>query len=325
MLRVGVIGVGIMGSGHARTLHRAVPGATVVAIADPDTDRAGALAREVGAEVLDPHDLIATVDAVVIAAPDQFHVDLALACIAAGRPAMVEKPLALTPDDARAVVLAERAAGRALVSLGLMRRFDPGHVAVRQAIVDGAIGRPVLFRGIHRNQWRPDVPSGRRTIVASGVHDIDSARWMVGEYTEVSAHGVDTRADGCVDVVHIVGRHVSGAMSTLEVNAAAGFGYEVSAEVVGTEGTATSLDPDHVVLRLSNRRGTEVPTNWMPRFDDAYRLELRAWVDSLTAGPAFPGATAADGYVDQVVAEAAVQALETGTTVPVPPPDALLR
>ena len=124
-------------------------------------------------------------------------------------------------------------------------------------------------------------------------------------------------------MVHIVGRHASGALSTLEVNAAAGFGYEVSAEVVGVDGTASTVDPERAVLRRSNRRGTEVPTNWMPRFDDAYRLKLRAWVDSCVSGAPFSGATAFDAYVDQVVAEAAVTALESGAVVHVQSPDEL--
>lgn len=325
MLRVGVIGVGIMGSGHVRTVHRWLPGAEVAAICDPDRERAGALAAEVGAVVLGEAELIDAVDAVVIAAPDAAHVALTLQCIAAGKPVLVEKPLALTPGDARTVVEAERASGRSLVSVGLMRRFDPAHVAVKDAIGPHGIGRPVLMRGIHRNQWRPDAPSGRGVIVASGIHDIDSARWLVGDFASVSAHGVDSLGDGAVDVVHIGGVHVSGAMSSLEVNQAAAYGYEVAAEVVGTAGTASSVDPDRAVLRSANRRAATLPTNWMPRFDDAYRIELRAWVDSCLTGAPFAGASAADAFLAQVVAECAVQSLETGAAVAVPAAASLLE
>jgi myo-inositol 2-dehydrogenase/D-chiro-inositol 1-dehydrogenase len=224
----------------------------------------------------------------------------------------------MNPDEARGVVEAEARSGRSLVAVGLMRRFDPAHVAMRAQLGPDGIGAPVLFRGIHRNQWRAEHPTGRRTIVASGVHDIDSARWLLGEFESVSVVGAETRGDGDVDVVHIQGRHVGGGISVLEVNGAAGYGYEVSAEVVGVNGAASTRDPDHVTVRLHNQRGTALPANWMPRFADAYRIQMRSWVDTCATGAPYPGATAVDGYRDQVVAELAVQALESGAVVPVP-------
>ena len=84
-VRVGIIGVGVMGADHARTLTSGVPGASLRAIYDADPKRAKEVAAECGAETVaeSPEALIAdtSIDAVLIASPDQTHGELTLACI----------------------------------------------------------------------------------------------------------------------------------------------------------------------------------------------------------------------------------------------------
>ena len=82
------------------------------------------------------------VDAVLVASPGDTHEDYVRACLAAGRPVLCEKPLASTADAARRVVDAEAAVGRRLVQVGFMRRFDPGYVALRDALDAGRVGAP---------------------------------------------------------------------------------------------------------------------------------------------------------------------------------------
>ena len=308
-----------MGAGHVRTVAEGVPGADVVAVSDADVARAAGLAAEVGAEVLESRALIESVDAVIVASPDPTHPALAIACIEAGKSVLMEKPLAPDPAGAWSVVEAERAAGGNLVSVGFMRRFDPPHTAIKAASGPEGLGRPVLFRGIHRNPERSPYADLRSTVCSSGIHDIDSARWLMGEFISVSAAGRSVLGDGLNDLVHIQGEHVGGGLSTIEVYVSCVYGYEVSAELVCERGVATTLDPDRATFRSFNRRGANVPGDWLGRFDEAYRLELIAWVRSCVQGSPFPGATAFDGYRDQVVAEAVLQAIATGDTVGVEP------
>ena len=112
-LRVGIIGVGMMGADHAERVAHRTSGARLVAVSDPDTARAGALADGFdGVRVIgDPLALVADdeVDAVVIASPGFVHEEQVLACLEAGKHVLCEKPLTM---DER--VLAARAAGRAL-------------------------------------------------------------------------------------------------------------------------------------------------------------------------------------------------------------------
>ena len=107
-LSVGVIGTGVMGAEHVRILREETAGARVVAVCDADAERARAVAGD-GEAFTDPLALIhdQRVQSVVIASPDATHADLALACLAAGKPVLCEKPLAATADQALRVVQAE--------------------------------------------------------------------------------------------------------------------------------------------------------------------------------------------------------------------------
>src|SRR5213595_1332719 len=121
-LGIGIIGAGVMGGDHARTLARSIQGATLVALSDADPDRAASVAAQTGgprifaqapALIGDP-----AVDAVLIASPDSTHLELTLACLAAGKPVLCEKPLAPTAGECLQVVAAETRLGRRLVQVG---------------------------------------------------------------------------------------------------------------------------------------------------------------------------------------------------------------
>lgn len=318
MKKIGIVGAGIMGGGHARYLTASVGGARVAAVFDVDTDRAETLATAVGAEVAaDARAIIEdpAIDGVVIASPDATHPDLALACIERGVPALVEKPLATDPHHAREVVAAEGDAS--LLSMGFMRRFDPQHRVLREAVDSGVIGRPRLFRSIHRNPAPAANHSTRLVVTASAIHDIDTARWLLGEFESVTATGRDLDGGPDSDLLLIEGHHRGGGISSIEVFVSAGYGYEVIAEVVAERGVATTLGGELTTTRVRGARTTVFPQIWLDRFEHAYIAELVAWVRSLGGEP-FAGARAIDGYRDQVVAEAVIEAVHRGARVPIP-------
>ena len=106
-IRVGVIGTGNIGTSHARDLASRVAGSRVTALYDFNGTRAAELAAELGAVALLSYEAVIAsddVDAVLIASPDHVHAEQALACLAAGKPTLCEKPLAPTEEDARAVM-----------------------------------------------------------------------------------------------------------------------------------------------------------------------------------------------------------------------------
>ena len=186
MLRIGVIGTGIMGAGHARFIQEHVEGAEVTALADIDPVRVSALANELGTVVLQtksPEELMksAAVDAIIIASPDSFHVEHLRLAIASGKPTLCEKPIATNLEDARAISneiqAHENSVGKKLISFGFMRRFDPGYMRLREEVESGKYGKPLYVKAVIRNHLSPGTTStGIFTNMA--VHDFDIYRWL---------------------------------------------------------------------------------------------------------------------------------------------------
>lgn len=321
-IRVGVIGTGIMGADHANTLHRLVSGAQVSLVADVDLGRAQRVADELpGVQaVADGLALIDDdrVDAIVIASHDSTHAALALAAIAAGKPAMCEKPLAPTVAECRQVVDAEAAAigaGMPLISLGFMRRFDPGYVQMKQALGDGGNGAPLVVHCISRGVSSAPGASDISSVTGSAIHEFDVLPWLLGSpMTEVSWHAPRSSrfAEGFTDPQVMLLRTANGTLSTLEVFLNARYGYDVRCEVVCEEGTLGLVEPARMVSDSRRARSVAYPDDWRPRFADAYRLELQAWIDAVRTGSPSPLASAADGLRAALVADAVIASMQDG-------------
>jgi len=251
-ISVGVIGTGGMGTRHAETLSATVSGARVAGVTDLDRSRAEKLAADCGSDVMvfeNEQALIRDdgIDVVVITTPDDAHAGLVMECLQHDKPVFCEKPLATTVDDARKIVDAEVELGRKLVQVGFMRRYDPQHLDVKRAIDSGAIGHPVLLKGTHRNTGARPGTSSESILVNSAVHDLDAARWIIGqEIEEVYVHGTNTPAasDGEVLDLQVIQLALSGGcLANIEVYVNAGYGYEVDLEVVGDAGTIRVAPP----------------------------------------------------------------------------------
>jgi len=182
--RVGVVGVGHLGSHHARAWSR-IEGATLVGAFDPDPLARERAARELGVEIFDSLEALAdSVDLVSIAAPTPRHADLTLTCLNRGLHVLVEKPMARTPEEGEAMLLAARSKQLALF-VGQVERFNP---AVQAA-------RPYLKspRFIEAHRLAPIVPRGIDVDVVLDlmIHDLDLALWLTrSRVTQVHAVGV---------------------------------------------------------------------------------------------------------------------------------------
>lgn len=328
-LAIGVIGTGGMGTRHAQNIHRHVAGARVAGLYDLDQARAQHVAAEVGgAQVFGhPQELIqaGSIDAVVIVSPDPTHAEFAHACLRAVKPVLCEKPLATTIADAQSIVEAEQALGRRLISVGFMRRFDPQHVAVQQAVAAGQVGRPILFKGVHRNPKAPPHLPGPIVITNSAIHDLDSTRWLLGqEVTEVWVRGARTHdifSAETLDMLLFQMTMTNGCLATIECSVAVEYGYEVLAEIVGSAGTALTASPATAVVRAAEAQAVAVPQSHLDRFQAAFVPEMIDWVRSVQTGQPFAGASAWDGYMASLVADACIQSLQSGAPTRVPTPE----
>jgi myo-inositol 2-dehydrogenase / D-chiro-inositol 1-dehydrogenase len=302
---IGVIGAGMMGAAHVRTLTTGVEGAHVAAVSDADPARAAAAARDgAGArQIEDPHALIAdaAVDAVVVASFDTTHEEFVLACLAAGKPVLCEKPLATSADACLRVIEAELAVGRRLVHLGFMRRYDPAYGVVKARLDDGGMGEILLLHCAHRNAVAPPGYTSEMLITSSAVHEIDVTRWLLGEEivgaTVHAARPTSQAANGLRDPQLVLLETAAGVLIDVEVFVNAHYGYDIRCEVVGETGTV-QLDQ-------------QIEPDFRARFATAYRRELEAWVATVAGGPDH-GPSAWDGYAANAVADACLESLASG-------------
>ena len=318
-VRIGVIGTGNMGADHIRNLQRFVAGAEVTVVADYDRATADAVAAESGARVAADGDaLIADpeVDAVIIASHDSTHYAYALAAVAAGKPTLCEKPLAPTLAECEEIVAAEEAAGGNLLSLGFMRRFDPAHTELKAAIDAGVIGPVLRVTGASRNVVSYPDTTSESIITNSVIHELDSIPWLLGSpVTSVAwlaGRATSKVAAGVADPSLTLLRTADGVLTSVDMYVNAEYGYDLRTEVLGEKGALSLTDPALLAVDLGRHRSTGYPLDWRPRFADAYRLELGAWVASVAAGNPSPLASAADGLAASRVAAAVIASMHEG-------------
>jgi myo-inositol 2-dehydrogenase/D-chiro-inositol 1-dehydrogenase len=319
-VRVGVIGTGMIGEDHVRRLTSVVAGASVTAVTDVDKDRAAAVAERFGGPTVHARgeDVIAdpSVDAVVVASWGPTHEDYVLASIAAGKPVFCEKPLATTPGACSRILAAETAAGRRLVQVGFMRRYDAGYRDLRIAAANGSIGAPLLAHMAHRNPAVPPTVTSEMAINDSVVHEIDVTRWLLDE--EITSVMIlapkrsRKAADGLQDPMVVVFRTESGVLVDDELSVNVGYGYDIQAEIVGESGNARLASGGSIVVTNEAGRAAAVPADWRERFIGAYDDEFRVWIDDIAAGREASGPSSWDGYAAAVVADACIAALHAG-------------
>jgi myo-inositol 2-dehydrogenase/D-chiro-inositol 1-dehydrogenase len=323
-LRVGLVGAGMMGSDHARRLHERISGARLVAIGDPDLDRARKAASGIpGCRTeQDPLAVIAAsdVDAVVIASPGPVHEPLLLAAIERGIPVFCEKPL--TPDSTTAhkIVEAEVRRGERLVQVGFMRRFDSEYIELKRLLDAEEFGRPLLLHCAHRNPANPPGFTNSMLITDSVVHEFDTTRWLLGD--EISAVSVrrprSTRSapEELSDPQVVTIETAAGVLVDVEIFVNCKFGYQVRCEAVCEQGTAIVGGDSGMVSHTAGRWGGAVPADFRPRFRQAFDQEFQRWVYA-ARDRGIDGASAWDGYAAAAVCEAGVEAQSTGSRMEV--------
>ncbi len=193
--RVGVLGVGSLGFHHARIL-REVPGAEMVGVYDASPDRTAAVAAELGVPgFASQAELLAAVDAAVVAVPTTAHAEVALAALDAGVHLLIEKPIASTLDEANAIVAAAEAKGLT-VATGHVERFNGALRACERYLEEP--------RFIESHRLAPFGPRGTDVAVVLDlmIHDIDLLLGLVGRPVEsLGAVGVGVLT-GNVDIAN---------------------------------------------------------------------------------------------------------------------------
>jgi myo-inositol 2-dehydrogenase/D-chiro-inositol 1-dehydrogenase len=321
-LNIGVIGVGMIGQDHIRRITQVVSGARVTAVTDVDLDRAKAIAAglpstkalQTGQELIDDPE----VDAAIVCSWGPTHEEYVLASIAAGKQVFCEKPLATTREACERILDAETAAGKRLVMVGFMRRYDEGYRAMKAVIDGGEIGAPLMFHSGHRNPSVPGHYTSDMIINDTCVHDVDVARFLLDDEI-VAARVLTARknslaSEHLTDPVLFIFEMAGGALVDVEASINIQYAYDIRGEVVGERGTVELAETNPVVVKGSGRFGGRVPEDWRERFIRAYDTEFQEWIDAASRGES-TGPSSWDGYAATVVCDAGLKAMQSGERV----------
>ncbi|HEX4884663.1 MAG TPA: Gfo/Idh/MocA family oxidoreductase [Casimicrobiaceae bacterium] len=342
--RVAVVGAGAIGRRHLVSL-AGIPAFALAGVADPSPD-AQAAARAHGvpcfADLQRMLDHVAP-DAVVIATPNALHEEAALACIARGVPAMIEKPVAHSVASARRIAAAA-SAGAVPILVGHHRRFNPRLRAARACIDAGTLGRIVAVTAVdlrrkpdayYAQAWRREPGGG--PLLINGIHDVDCLRYLCGEIVSVHAvKGTAARGFAVEDTAAVAFVFASGALGTLTISDAvqAPWAWEIASgeepdyphqeeDCYLIAGTAASLAVPTLALWRNERGGGRgdpfVRTRLAAPPADPWVEELRHFAD-VVHGRARPAVTVEDAMRTLAVMEAIAEASRSGAAAAVATP-----
>jgi myo-inositol 2-dehydrogenase/D-chiro-inositol 1-dehydrogenase len=325
-LRIGVLGVGVMGADHVARITSKISGARVSVVNDYLNGKAEQIAQSVPGcrAIADPLDAIADpdVDAVLLATPGPTHEKQLLACLEHDKPVMCEKPLTTDVATSLEVVKREAELGKRLIQVGFMRRFDHEYAQLKALLDGGELGRPLVMHCAHRNPVVPPNFDSSMIVKDSLVHEVDVTRFLFDEeITSIQIIKPEPNPGapvGLQDPQIAILRTESGRHVDVELFVTTGVAYEVRTEVVGELGSAMiGLDVSLIHKAAPGRWGGQITPGFRERFGQAYDTEIQRWVDAVRAGVNVDGPTAWDGYAAAAVCAAGVRSLESGERVAV--------
>ena len=293
---VAFLGVGRMGETHLRNLV-GLSGVRVVAVADPNREAAergkAISSAEVALTDIEKAITHPGVDAVVIITPTETHARLIELAVNAGKAVFSENPIALDLSETTRVVRLAQERG-ASVQIGFMRRFDPGYARAKARIEAGELGKLETFRALSRDTYPPSLnflKSSGGLFLDMAVHDLDLARFLVGEVEEVQAWGavlIDDRFSqaGDVDTAMTLLRFENGVLGITETSRRSNWGYDIRTEVAGAIGKVVVEAPQKTPLLFAREFSSTFDhfENFPDRFEKAYQLQLQSFFKDLQEG-----------------------------------------
>ena len=266
-MRLAIAGCGIIGDFHAGVAD-SLDDLEVVALVDPVASQREKLASKHGIDPSIGYDSLAAalaatdIEAVAVCTPSGYHADVAVEALEAGKHVVVEKPIDVDLEAADRIRKAAEQAGKTVTVIS-QHRFDPGSVALHNAVESGRLGtitsgtasvpwwrsQAYYDSGDWRGTWELD---GGGAVMNQGVHTVDLLVWFLGEPVEVFAW-TGTLAHERIqveDVLTAVVKFDNGALATIHATTAANPGAGVRVSVHGDGGTA-SLENDKLVWFVS--------------------------------------------------------------------------
>ena len=300
-LKIGIVGLGRLGRRHAENLARYTPGAQLVAACSPiaaecewarDTLQIGTIHADYAALLADSQ-----VEAVWLVTPTSLHAAQIIAALQAGKHVFCEKPLSLDLDECHEVAAVAARYPHLKVMIGFVRRFDASYRTAHERIKNGEIGKPFMVRSQTCDKNDPDgffvqfAPTSGGIFLDCSVHDIDLARWMLGNpiAKRVYASGTIAMHPGlaaCQDVDNGVAicEFEGGQLAVFYASRTMAHGHDTSTEVMGTAGSlAIGRNPRADRVEIADASGVRnaCTPSFYERFEDAFHHEAQAFVQAV--------------------------------------------
>jgi UDP-N-acetylglucosamine 3-dehydrogenase len=312
VLRVGVVGVGVMGSNHARVL-AGVSGIELAGVADPDRGQRNLVTRALGCPAVEGLEALLDlgIDAATIATPTHLHHDIALTCISRGIHVLVEKPIASSVQEGRSIVAAARRAGVTLM-VGHVERFNPAVLAIKEAIRS----EDILSIAITRVGPFPPRMSNVGVVIDLAVHDIDLIRW----FTDSDIVEVQPQLSSAVaereDIALLQFRTASGVLAHINTNWLTPF----KARNVTVATRDKYIMGDLLTRQVTECFGFQPDGSYSMRHlsvghEEPLRAELLAFIDAIRSGKA-PPVSGEEGVASLEIAARCLESRPARTMVP---------
>ncbi len=327
MLNVALVGAGRIGKVHAAIVARH-PTASLHSVVDVCEQAARTLAAAHGARTCTISEALSdpNVDAVLIASATDTHADLIERAAEAGKKIFCEKPIDLQIDRVRACLATVSAQGATLM-VGFNRRFDRHIRGLRAAFKAGEVGKAETLLIISRDPAPPPLAY----VQASGglfrdmtIHDIDTARWILGEEPRAlqaigrSCVDHNFRLAGDIDTALLTLEFPSGAVATIANSRRSGYGYDQRIELHGADGllqVGNVLESTVVRTGAAGSHSAKPVHFFLERYAEAYAAQWDYFV-GVCEGKNEPSPGGLDGERALAIANAANDAMETGHRVP---------
>jgi predicted dehydrogenase len=329
-MKVGIAGVGFMGTTHAAGW--AATAAHIVGFCAETMDESLSIAQHYHAPVYpDFQALLNDVDVIDICTPTHLHYEMVMQAARAGKHIVCEKPLARTVEQAQDMIKACRTAQVKLLVAHVVR-FFPEYATAQAAVQHGQIGTPAIIR-LMRGSYRPKKPAGNwfldfdksgGMLLDLMIHDFDYARWIAGEVESVYARSVGSaHPDSPIEYGLAILKHTHGALS--HVMGAWAYPpptFRTALEIAGDGGliewTSDSTEPIKLLLRKASAEAPDVGLPGSPLRESPYTTQIKEFYAALKEDkPA--RVTAEDGLAAVQIALAAIESAQTGQPIRLAP------
>lgn len=327
-IRCAVLGLGRLGYWHAGNLRYKIKDADLRIVVDPLEGRAEQVARELEvpkwAKNADDVFTDDKIDAVIIVTPTTTHAELIKKAAQNGKHIFVEKPITHTLEEADEVIKVIQE-NEVYCQVGFMRRFDRNYAEAKRRVKAGDIGKPLYFKGITRDGVMPPpnfIKHSGGLFLDFSIHDYDTARFFLeAEVTSVTGLGsvIDKQyvaEFNDVDQALTYLTFDSGAAADVEASRNANYGYDIRAEIVGTDGAIQIGSMQQHDLKILTKHGSthDIYPDFPSQFLDAYHAEMESFIESLLEQKK-PAVNEHDGKVALEIAIKATESYRTGQTI----------